>query len=85
MKKGKNGLETQGFNSPSHNPENELPQWQQKIALRAENKASPDSETIWVRMDFLRICAIFCRYWTCSFSGRNNQAIGPRLSAIFTL
>ena len=28
--------------------------------------------------------AIFCRYWTCSFSGRNNQAIGPRLSAIFT-
>ena len=35
-------------------------------------------------MDFLRICAIFCRYWTCSFSGRNNQAIGPRLSAIFS-
>ena len=28
--------------------------------------------------------AIFCRYWTCSFSGRNNQAIGPRLSAIFS-
>ena len=44
---------------------------QQKIALRAEN-------------NILRICAIFCRYWTCSFSGRNNQAIGPRLSAIFT-
>ena len=22
-----------------------------------------------------------CRYWTCSFYGRNNQAIGPRLSA----
>jgi hypothetical protein len=29
-------LETLGFNSPSHNPENELPQWQQKIA-NAEN------------------------------------------------
>ena len=39
MKEGENGLETLGFNSPSHNPENELPQWQQKIALRAENKA----------------------------------------------
>ena len=41
-------------------------------------------ETAWGRIYFLRICAIFCRYWTCSFSGRNNQAIGPRLSAIFT-
>ena len=39
---------------------------------------------LWGRMDFLRICAIFCRYWTCSFSGRNDQAIGPRSSAIFT-
>ena len=29
-------METLGFNSPSHNPENELPQWQQKIA-DAEN------------------------------------------------
>ena len=28
--------------------------------------------------------AIFCRYWTCTFSGRNDQAIGPRSSAIFT-
>ena len=37
MKEGENGLETLGFNSPSLNPENELPQWQQKIALRAEN------------------------------------------------
>ena len=46
--------------------------------------ASTVSLNIWDRMDLLRICAIFCRYWTCSFSGRNNQAIGPRLSAIFT-
>ena len=29
------------------------PQWRQKIALRAENKACPDSEPIWDRMDFL--------------------------------
>jgi hypothetical protein len=52
MKEGENGLETLGFNSPSHNPENELPQWQQKIALRAENKALPDNESIWARMAF---------------------------------
>ena len=43
--------------------------------------ASTVSLNIWGRRDFLRICAIFCRYWTCSFSCRNNQAIGPRLSA----
>ena len=77
---GENGLETLGFNSPSLNPENELPQWQQKIA-NAENTSlskcrRPDG--------FSARSAIFCRYWTCSFSGRNNQAIGPRLSAIFT-
>ena len=35
-------------------------------------------------MDFMRICAIFCCHWGSTFSGRNNQAIGPRLSAIFT-
>ena len=50
---------TLGFNSPSHNPENELPQWQQKIALRAENKASPDNETIWAGWHFLRIAQFF--------------------------
>ena len=73
-----------GLNALSLLPENELPQWQQKIALRAENKASPDNETIRGRMVFFAHCAIFCRYWTCTFSCRNNQAIGPRLSAIFT-
>ena len=36
FKEGENGLETLGFNSPSLNPENVLPQWQQKIA-DAEN------------------------------------------------
>ena len=24
--------------------------------------------------DFLRICAIFCRYWTCTFSGSLRNA-----------
>ena len=70
---------------------------QQKIALRAENNCMSLSlfrpfrlfvdfrNYIGGWIDFLRICAIFCRYWTCTFSGRNNQAIGPRVSAIFTL
>ena len=34
-----------GLNALSLLPENELPQWQQKIALRAENKACPNSDT----------------------------------------
>ena len=38
---------------------------------------------LWTRL-FSARSAIFCRYWTCTFSCRNNQAIGPRLSAIFT-
>ena len=46
--------------------------------------ARPYSDILGAGGYFLRICAIFCRYWTCTFSGRNNQAIGPRLSAIFT-
>ena len=46
--------------------------------------ACPYSDILGAGGYFLRICAIFCRYWTCTFSGRNNQAIGPRLSAIFT-
>ena len=71
-----------GLNALSLLPENVLPQWQQKIA-DAENIYSSISNNCRGRRDFLRICAIFCRYWTCSFSCRNNQAIGPRLSAIF--
>ena len=72
-----------GLNALSLLPENVLPQWQQKIALRAENTPRPYHYN-WNRRIFCAFCAIFCRYWTCSFSGRNNQAIGPRLSAIFT-
>jgi len=44
-----------GFNSPSHNPENELPQWQQKIALRAENKASPDRDCMGTNIFFAHL------------------------------
>ena len=46
--------------------------------------ASTISLNIWDRRDFLRICAIFCRYWTCSFSCRNNQTIGAEVVCIFT-
>jgi hypothetical protein len=62
-----------GLNALSLLPENVLPQWQQKIA-DAENSPRPYHLNIWDRMDFLRICAIFCRYWTCSFSGSLRNA-----------
>ena len=40
-----------------------------------------DTETrLWARL-FSARSAFLCKYWTCSFSCRNNQAIGPRLSA----
>ena len=49
-----------GFNSPSLNPENELPQWQQKIALRAENTPRPYHLFVaeWIfrtKCDFLQV------------------------------
>ena len=73
-----------GFNSPSLNPENVLPQWQQKIALRAENKASPDN-------DYLGPDGIFCAFAQFSagiepahFPAETTRALSPRLSAIFT-
>ena len=68
-----------GLNALSLLPENVLPQWQQKIALRAESIRTHRHIMIWSRRIFCE--AIFCRYWTCTFSCRNNQAIGPRLSA----
>ena len=66
-----------GLNALSLLPENELPQWQQKIRLNHIIKYLGPEE-------FLRICAIFCRYWTCTFSCRNNQAIGAEVVCIFT-
>ena len=49
-----------GFNSPSLNPENELPQWQQKIALLAENTPRPYHLFVaeWIfrtKCDFLQV------------------------------
>ena len=73
-----------GFNSPSLNPENVLPQWQQKIA-NAEKIYSSIYNHFGAGWHFLRICAIFCRYWTCSFSGRNNQGIEPEVVCHFHL
>ena len=55
-------------------------------SMAAENCTScrksirtPRHIKIWSRRIFC--AAIFCRYWTCTFSCRNNQAIGLRLSA----
>ena len=39
--------------------------------------------THWTQL-FSARSAIFCRYWTCSFSGRNNQAIEAEVVCIFT-
>ena len=72
-----------GLNALSLLPENVLPQWQQKIALRAENPSGHTDIMIWSRRIFC--AAIFCRYWTCSFSRRNNQAIRAEGVCIFTL
>ena len=52
--------------------------------LHFVQKIRLDQLNIWGRMDFLRICAIFCRYWTCTFSCRNNQAIEAEVVCIFT-
>ncbi len=70
-----------GLNALSLLPENVLPQWQQKIA-NAENTANPYCLGPY---GFSARSAIFCRYWTCSFSGRNNQAIGAEVVCHFHL
>ena len=44
-----------GLNALSLLPENELPQWQQKIALRAENKASPDRDCMGTNIFFAHL------------------------------
>ncbi len=71
-----------GLNALSLLPENVLPQWQQKIAMQKIMRVDEVTKH-WTHL-FSARSAIFCRYWTCSFSGRNNQAIGPRLSVIFS-
>ncbi len=53
-----------GLNALSLLPENVLPQWQQKIA-NAENTANPYCRGPY---GFSARSAIFCRYWTCTFS-----------------
>jgi hypothetical protein len=65
-----------GLNALSLLPENMLPQWQQKIALRAENKMSPSKKTLGAA-GFSARSAIFCRYWTCSFSGLRDGLLKP--------
>ena len=63
-------------------PENVLPQWQQKIALRAENKACPYSEIACGRMDFLRIAQFFAGIGPAHYTVINVKAPGQ---PIFTL
>jgi hypothetical protein len=72
---GENGLETLGFNSPSLNPENELPQWQQKIA-NAENKYSSIANNIWVRMDFLHEVQFSAGIGPAHFPAETTRPLG---------
>ena len=83
MKEGENGLETLGFNSPSHNPENCRPNGDIKSHFVRKIKHVHIVKLL-VSGGFSARSAIFCCHWGSIFSGRNNQAIGPRLSAIFT-
>ena len=63
-------------------PENVLPQWQQKLLTQTIRL----DRIIYLRPNgFSARSAIFCRYWTCSFSGRNNQAIGAEVVCHFLL
>ena len=71
-----------GLNALSLLPENVLPQWQQKIALQKIIRVDVVTR-LWTRL-FSARSAIFCRYWTCSFSCRYNQAIGAEVVCIFT-
>ena len=72
-----------GFNSPSLNPENELPQWQQKIALRAENTPRPYHLFVaeWIfrtKCDFLQVLDLH-------IFRQPGTAIDASAAAIFTL
>ena len=73
-------METLGFNSPSLNPENVLPQWQQKIAY-AENNYSSISNNICGRMDFPHEVRFSAGIGPAHFLAETTRPLGPRLSA----
>ena len=73
-----------GLNALSLLPENMLPQCSRKLHFVQKIRLDRNIKYLGP-YGFSARSAIFCRYWTCTFSGSNNQAIGPRLSAIFTL
>jgi hypothetical protein len=64
-----------GFNSPSLNPENVLPQWQQKIAI-AENKYSSISITFGP-VYFPHEVRFSVTYWRSQFSGSMARLLMP--------
>ena len=71
-----------GFNSPSLNPENCRLNGDRKLLTQKIMRVDVVTR-LWIRL-FSARSAIFCRYWTCSFSCRNNQAIGAEVVCIFT-
>ncbi len=64
-------------------PENVLPQWQQKIA-DAENNYSSIVNNTWGRTDFLHEVQFFAGIGPAHFPAETTRPLGPRLSAIFT-
>ena len=82
-----------GLNALSLLPENVLPQWQQKIALRAENYEGRQSwfnavrtQTIMIRSRriFCAFAQFFAGIGPAHFLAETTRPLRPRLSAIFT-
>ena len=72
-----------GLNALSLLPENVLPQWQQKIALRAENTLRPFHYN-WDRRIFCAFVQFSAGIGPAHFPAETTRPLRPRLSAIFT-
>ena len=72
-----------GLNALSLLPENELPQWQQKIALRAENPYGHKQDTIWTCFIFRTKCD-FLSPLRRQFSGLRDGLLKPNVSNPFS-
>ena len=73
-----------GLNALSLLPENVLPQWQQKIALRAENTPRPYHYISGAGGIFCAFAHFFAGIGPARFPAETTRPLRPRLSAIFT-
>ena len=76
-----------GFNSPSHNPENEQVQYLQKIAI-AENPSGLQTIMIYLKpldpKDFLHEVQFFAAIGAAYFPAAETGLLSPLSPAIFT-